>query len=51
MSAENYICQSILDPGAFLVPGFSDGVMTQNFRETLNDQQLADVIAYLLTLE
>ena len=51
MSAEDYICQSILDPSAFLVPGFFDGVMTQNFRETLNDQQLADVIAYLLTLE
>ncbi|MFQ5873912.1 MAG: c-type cytochrome, partial [Dehalococcoidia bacterium] len=48
LSAEEYIRQSILDPAAFLVEGFSP-VMPLDFGDTLTDQQLDDVVAFLLT--
>jgi cytochrome c oxidase subunit 2 len=51
LSAGEYITQSIIDPDAFVVDGFPSGLMPQTFRESLTDQQLADVIAYLLTIE
>ncbi len=50
ISAEAYIRESILDPGAFTVPGFPQGVMP-SYKGTLNDQQLNDVVAYLETLK
>ena len=50
MSAEAYIRQSMLDPGAFVVPGF-ENVMAQNLAEVLNSDQINDLIAFLLTLE
>jgi len=51
LSAGEYITQSIIDPDAFVVDGFPSGLMPQTFRESLTDQQLADVISYLLTIE
>ena len=50
MSAEEYIRQSILDPGAFIVEGFTP-LMPTTFGTDLTPQQLEDVIAYLLTLK
>ena len=50
LSAEEYIRQSILDPGAFIVPGFVN-VMPANYGETLTPQQIDNLVAFLLTLE
>jgi cytochrome c oxidase subunit 2 len=46
MDAEQYLRQSILDPCAHVVEGFTC-VMPQNFGERLEAQGLADLIAYL----
>ena len=50
LSAVEYIRESIIDPMAYLVEGFSP-VMPLDFSEQLTTQQIDDVIAYLLTLE
>lgn len=49
MSAGEYLRTSILDPGAFVVPGFPDA-MARNLGEVLDDQQIADIIAFLESL-
>jgi mono/diheme cytochrome c family protein len=49
-SAEEYIHQSIVDPSAHLVEGFDD-LMPKNFAETLSDEELADLVAYLTSLQ
>jgi cytochrome c oxidase cbb3-type subunit 2 len=50
-AAEQYIWESILNPNAYVAPGFNAGVMPQDFRQKLSDQDLKDLIAYLLTLK
>ena len=51
LSAEEYIRQSILDPNAYVVEEFPAGQMLQNFDEILTDEQLDDIVAFLLTLK
>jgi mono/diheme cytochrome c family protein len=51
LDAEEYIRQSIIDPSAHVVEGFADGLMPQTFGETLTQEQLDDLVAFLLTLE
>ena len=51
LSAEDYLRRSIVDPDAFVVHGFDPGVMLQNFDETLTDEQIDNLVAFLLTLE
>lgn len=46
---DDYIRESILDPNAKIVKGFPAAMPT--FSGILNDQQIADVIAYIKTLE
>jgi mono/diheme cytochrome c family protein len=41
-----YVTESIKDPGAYVVPGYPNGVMPQ-FQ--LSDQQVADLVAFLTT--
>jgi cytochrome c551/c552 len=41
-----YAKESIVDPGAYVVPGFSNGVMPTNFA-SLGDQKIADLVAFL----
>ena len=50
MSAEEYIRQSIVDPGAYIVPGF-DNKMPPYISENLSPQDLEDLIAFLMTLK
>ncbi|HNB50898.1 MAG TPA: c-type cytochrome [Anaerolineales bacterium] len=56
-SAEEYIHTSIIDPNAFIVsdcppgPCANPSVMPLTFGETLSEQQLADLVAYLLSLK
>jgi hypothetical protein len=44
-----YIYESILRPNAYVVDGFQKGLMPQTFETTLTPQQLADLLAFLLT--
>jgi cytochrome c oxidase subunit 2 len=46
---EAYLHESIRDPGAKIVEGFPN-VMLPSFSEPMTDEQVADVIAYICTL-
>jgi mono/diheme cytochrome c family protein len=50
LTAEQYLRQSIVDPDAYLVEGFQPGAMLPNVAEILSEQQLDDLVAFLLTL-
>ena len=49
-SAEEYLYWSIVRPSNYLVPGYSN-VMYADYETTLEAADIADVIAYILTLE
>ncbi len=51
LSAEEYIRQSILDPNAFVVEGFPASVMPQTYNTLFSEEELNDLVAFLLTLE
>ncbi len=50
-TAEEYLRNSILDPNAFIVKGYSVNGMYQDFGDVLTEQQVNDLVAYLLTLK
>lgn len=50
LSAEQYIRQSILEPNAHVVKDYPAGVM-QSYKNDLKEQELNDLVAYLLTLK
>lgn len=50
-SAEDYLHESIVAPDAFVVDGFAAGLMNQTYGTTLSEQQIADLVAYMLTLK
>jgi cytochrome c2 len=47
--AAKYIHESIVSPSAYLVEGFADGLMPPVFSKTMTKQDLADILAFLLT--
>jgi mono/diheme cytochrome c family protein len=49
MTAEEYIHESIINPNAYVVENYKEGDMYQTWAEDLNEQQIADLVAYLLT--
>jgi mono/diheme cytochrome c family protein len=51
ISAEEYLRQSILNPNAFVVEGYPEGVMVQNLGDVLKEEQLNDLVAFLLAQE
>jgi hypothetical protein len=48
MPAAAYLYESIVFPGAYVVEGYSD-VMPHDLGDRMTDQEIGDVIAYLLT--
>ena len=48
MPAEAYLYESIIHPEAYLVDGYPNS-MVPNFGSRISDQELGDIIAYLLT--
>jgi mono/diheme cytochrome c family protein len=48
---EQYLFESIVLPDVHIVEGFSAGLMPQTYGETLTEQDVADLIAYLMSLE
>ena len=51
LSAEEYLRQSIVEPDAYVVDGFAQGLMPAALATELSERQLNDLVAYLLTLE
>ena len=49
LSASEYLRESIVSPGAYLVEGYANA-MPGNYGERLSDAQIADIVAFLLTL-
>jgi mono/diheme cytochrome c family protein len=49
LDAAAYLTESILQPDVFLVPGYRS-LMFTDYRNHLSDQDLDDLIAYLMTL-
>ena len=50
-SVEQYLVESITRPGDYVVDTYSSGLMPANFGVRMTDQQLADIVSYLLTQE
>jgi cytochrome c2 len=51
LEADEYIRQSILEPNAYVVEGFTAGTMYQDFAHQLNDEDLRNLVAFLMQLE
>jgi len=49
LDGEYYLIEAIVHPGAYIVAPYADGLMPANFGDQLTDQDLADLIAYLMT--
>ena len=49
LSAEDYLKQSIDNPSAYMAEGFSDQ-MYKGYADSLSREELADLVAYLMTL-
>lgn len=47
-TAAEYLHESIVDPAAYRVENFGD-IMPKNYGEQFSDQELADLVAYILT--
>lgn len=50
-SAAFYLYHSIVQPNQHVVEGFLPNLMPQSYQEQLSEQDLADMIQYLLTLQ
>lgn len=51
LPAEDYLRQSIIDPDAYTVEGFSASVMPLVWSSVLEEEQINDLVAFLLTLK
>lgn len=51
LSAEEYLRQSIIDPDAYTVEGFTASVMPLVWSSVLTEEQVNDLVAFLLTLK
>lgn len=50
-SAEDYIRNSITHPNDFVVEGFAEGLMYQNYATDLTVEEIDDLVAFTLTLK
>jgi cytochrome c553 len=50
-SAEAFLKESIITPDTVVTEGFTAGVMYQNYAKDLSEQEINDLVAYLLTLK
>ena len=51
VSAAEYLRRSITDPNADVAEGYVANVMPATYSAQLSEQQLNDLVAYLLTLK
>ena len=50
-TADQYLFESIVNPSIHLVTGYADGLMPNTYGSTLTDQEMADLIAYMLSIK
>lgn len=50
-TAEEYLRTSIVEPDAYLAGGFQEGIHYRGYKEALTQQQINDLVAYMLTLK
>ena len=51
MTAEEFVRESVLDPNAIVPEGFPADTMPANWGEILTDEQVDNLVAFLLSLE
>lgn len=44
-----YLYLSITEPNAYVVNGYNGGLMPQTYNDTLSEQDIVDIVSYLLT--
>jgi mono/diheme cytochrome c family protein len=49
--AADYLYTSIVQPNAYVVAGYLPGIMAQNYGQRLSEDDIADIVRYLLTLD
>lgn len=50
-TAEQYLRTAIINPNAYLAQGYQEGIMNGEYAKGLTDQQISDLVAYMLTLK
>ena len=50
-TAAEWLRESLLQPDADVAEEFPDNVLPKNYKDELTDQQVSDLVAYLLTLK
>lgn len=48
---QEYIHSSIVTPGAYVVAGYPDGLMPQVYAQIFTEQQIEDLVAYVMSLK
>jgi mono/diheme cytochrome c family protein len=43
-----FLHESIVDPSAFIAPGFNDGIMPKTYGDQYSDDEIDDMVAYIL---
>ena len=46
-----YLRESIVNPDAYTVDGYTPGVMYQQYEDVLTDEQIDDLVTFMLTLQ
>ena len=50
-TAAEWLHESIVNPNVDVPEGFAPNIMPQNFKDNLSEQEINDLVAYLLTLK
>ncbi len=50
-SAEEYLRKSVTDPNAHVVEGYNANIMPSTYANQLSEEQIDDLVAYMLTLK
>lgn len=50
-TAEDYLRTSIVEPDVYLAGGFQEGIHYRGYQQALTQQQINDLVAYMLTLK
>lgn len=50
-SAQEYLCTSIIAPNDYIATGYNAGIMPRVYGLYLSQEQVNDLVAYMLTLE
>jgi hypothetical protein len=51
ISSKEYLRESIIEPNAYIVDGFPEGVMYPRYANDLSENEVSNLVAFLLTLK